>query len=96
MSSEMSNADLIAITEAIGELDREDYQMGPAWSVAHKLAMAHEGEAMFDRLHALLHRIEGDTSNAAYWYRQAGVEPAEGGLGDEARALLEELKEGTG
>ncbi|WP_193969194.1 hypothetical protein [Nodosilinea sp. LEGE 07088] len=24
-------------------------------------------------IHAYLHRVEGDNSNALYWYRQAGV-----------------------
>ena len=88
-----SNADLIAITEAIDALDKEDYAMGPAWNVAHKLAMEHEGEAAFDRLHAMLHRIEADFSNARYWYKQAGMEEFEGSLRDEAEALLEALKE---
>ena len=27
-------------------------------------------------VHAYLHRIEGDLSNARYWYRQAGRAPA--------------------
>ena len=89
----MSNADLIAITEAIDALDREDYAMGPAWNVAHKLAMEHEGEAEFDRLHALLHRIEGDFDNARYWYKRAGVDEFEGSARNEAKALLEDLKE---
>ncbi|MCG6858715.1 MAG: hypothetical protein LJE67_11695 [Salaquimonas sp.] len=88
----MSNADLIAITEAIDALDKEDYQMGSAWNVAHELAQAHEGEAIFDRLHALLHRIERDYDNARYWYRRAGVGEFEGGLREEAKALLQELK----
>jgi hypothetical protein len=27
------------------------------------------------RIHAHLHRVEGDLSNARYWYGQAGAEP---------------------
>lgn len=42
------------------------------WSRAHDIAQDHEGEPLFDWLHALLHRQEGDASNAAYWYRRAG------------------------
>ena len=88
----MSNADLIALTEAIDALDKDDYAMGPSWKVAHKIAMEHEGEAVYDRLHALLHRIEGDSGNAEYWYRKAGSEPFEGGFQAEAKALLAALE----
>jgi hypothetical protein len=28
------------------------------------------------RVHAYLHRKEGDQSNAAYWYRRCGVAPS--------------------
>ena len=62
--------------------------MGAAWKRAHELAQSHEGEAIFDRLHALCHRIEGDSGNAAYWYRRAGIQPFEGSVGEEARSLL--------
>lgn len=89
----MNQADLIAITEAIDALDKERYAMGPAWNVAHELVVGHEGEAFFDRLHALLHRIEGDHSNASYWYGQAGVDEFDGDARAEAKALLKELEE---
>lgn len=42
------------------------------WDEAHAIAQAHEGEPLFDWLHAALHKIEGDTGNARYWYRRAG------------------------
>ena len=42
------------------------------WSNAHDIVQEHEGEPLYDWLHALLHRQEGDASNAAYWYRRAG------------------------
>jgi len=42
--------------------------------------------------HAYLHRVEGDQSNAAGWYRRAGKEPSTAPLKEEwqeiARALL--------
>lgn len=43
------------------------------WEAAHEVAQDHEGEKDFDRLHAWLHRVEGDEWNAGYWYRRAGT-----------------------
>ena len=34
-------------------------------------------------VHAHLHRVEGDESNAAYWYRRAGKPVAKTSLDDE-------------
>jgi hypothetical protein len=31
-----------------------------------------EGDAAYDLVHALVHWIEGDESNASYWYRRVG------------------------
>ena len=41
------------------------------WDAAHRLV---QDEATADAawVHAYLHRVEGDLSNAGYWYRQAG------------------------
>lgn len=41
------------------------------WHKAHELAQDVE-TANGAWVHANLHRKEGDTSNASYWYRQAG------------------------
>jgi hypothetical protein len=41
------------------------------WSAAHELAQAVDTR-QGAWVHAYLHRKEGDTSNAAYWYRRAG------------------------
>lgn len=40
------------------------------WEAAHEIAQKHEGVLDYDRIHALLHRIEGDEFNAQYWYRR--------------------------
>jgi hypothetical protein len=62
------------------------------WEGAHELAQAEPGPAG-DWVHAYLHRKEGDTSNARYWYRRAGKTTPSSSLPDEwdaiARALLE-------
>ncbi len=41
------------------------------WDQAHKLAQDQD-DAAGAWVHAHLHRVEGDLSNAAYWYRRAG------------------------
>ena len=38
---------------------------------AHKIVQD-ESDANSAWVHAYLHRVEGDLSNAGYWYRQAG------------------------
>ncbi len=42
------------------------------WEAAHDVAQSKEGTLDFDRLHAYLHRKEGDEWNAGYWYRRCG------------------------
>ncbi len=41
------------------------------WDGAHKIAQD-EGSPTGAWLHGVIHIIEGDESNARYWYRQAG------------------------
>jgi hypothetical protein len=41
------------------------------WESAHNIAQSQEGVKSYDRLHAYLHRKEGDNWNANYWYRRA-------------------------
>lgn len=41
------------------------------WHRAHDLA-DHIGGRKADRIHAYLHRKEGDLGNARYWYRRIG------------------------
>jgi hypothetical protein len=40
------------------------------------------------RIHAYLHRKEGDQWNAEYWYRRAGVAVYQGTLEEEWKSLL--------
>ena len=44
------------------------------WDTAHKLAQELRDETGA-WVHAYLHRVEGDLSNAGYWYRRAGKPP---------------------
>ncbi|MBS1946764.1 MAG: hypothetical protein JST47_03265 [Bacteroidetes bacterium] len=41
------------------------------WKDAHELVNGLEGAKAY-WVHAYLHRKEGDSSNASYWYRRAG------------------------
>jgi hypothetical protein len=45
------------------------------WTSAHESAQQDEG-ASGAWVHAYLHRKEGDSSNAAYWYHRAGKSAA--------------------
>jgi hypothetical protein len=46
------------------------------WTRAHESAQQDEGPAGA-WVHAYLHRKEGDTSNAEYWYSRAGRKPTQ-------------------
>ena len=41
------------------------------WDAAHQLVQQYEDDAMAAWIHAVLHKIEGDSGNAQYWYRRA-------------------------
>lgn len=77
------------IKEALIALKSDGLKPGAAWQRAHELAQQHEGEALYDRLHALLHRIEGDDANAGYWYRRAGDPVFTGDVAEEIDLLIE-------
>ncbi|RTL67505.1 MAG: hypothetical protein EKK41_17045 [Hyphomicrobiales bacterium] len=42
------------------------------WEDAHKIVQRHEEDPIACWIHAALHKIEGDETNARYWYRLAG------------------------
>lgn len=60
------------------------------WDKAHECAQARDDQDGM-RVHAYLHRKEGDVSNAGYWYRRAGVTPFIGDLSDEWETLVRSL-----
>jgi len=62
------------------------------WERAHESAQQDEGAAG-SWVHAYLHRKEGDTSNAGYWYRRAGKKPFSGSFEEEWMEILEALLE---
>lgn len=44
-----------------------------SWERAHEIAQSNEGNKDYDRIHAYLHRVEGDKFNAGWWYRNIGI-----------------------
>jgi len=62
------------------------------WNRAHEYAQQDEGPAGA-WVHAYLHRKEGDTSNAAYWYGRAGKSPSRASFGEEWAEIVEALVE---
>lgn len=60
------------------------------WNGAHAIAQDVDDDDGA-RVHAYLHRKEGDLSNAGYWYRRARQKPFEGSLDNEWEALARHL-----
>jgi hypothetical protein len=60
------------------------------WDAAHQVAQDVE-TSHGSWVHAYLHRKEGDLSNAAYWYRQAGRPVARADLDREWEEIAGEL-----
>lgn len=68
---------------AIELLKADKFDTGEGWQQSHQICQAHEGSPQFDWVHALVHRIEGDDANAAYWYRRAGKDRHPGSIAEE-------------
>lgn len=61
------------------------------WGAAHKLVQDDDAsDAAW--VHAYLHRVEGDLSNAAYWYRRAGQPVAQDSLDAEWGRIVAALQ----
>ncbi len=61
------------------------------WTTAHEIVQDIDSQTAA-RVHAYLHRKEGDESNARYWYGAAGKPfPGKQSLQEEWRSLVEEL-----
>jgi hypothetical protein len=65
------------------------------WTQAHESAQQDEGPAG-SWVHAYLHRKEGDTLNAHYWYRRADKAPARLSLDEEWLEIAQALLRDTG
>jgi len=61
------------------------------WNRAHDCVQQHEGQPDCDRVHAHLHRQEGDLSNASWWYQRVGRPVPAVPLQDEWNLLAAEM-----
>lgn len=92
--------DLEAFRSSLSE-DAPPAELGPAlqalwwdaagnWDKAHECAQAKDDEPGM-RVHAYLHRKEGDLDNARYWYRRVAWPEAKTSLDEEWTALARDL-----
>lgn len=60
------------------------------WHNAHRIA---QNELTRDgsRVHAYLHRVEGDLGNASYWYSNAGMVKPDVSLEEEWKQIAKDL-----
>lgn len=62
------------------------------WQAAHEIVQRDEGSKLPCWAHGIVHLMEGDISNARYWYREAKRPfPRERSAESEIRALKREL-----
>jgi len=59
------------------------------WQAAHGIVQEHDTDALAAWIHAVVHRMEGDSANARYWYRRCGRELREN---VSTRAELQEIR----
>ena len=63
------------------------------WQGAHAIVQEDEDSRLFCWAHGIVHLMEGDLSNARYWYRKAGRPPFSDApaVAGEIRALKAEI-----
>lgn len=57
------------------------------WDGAHRM-IQHYHDPLSCQIHGLLHRIEGDEGNAAYWYQRGGMSTPANSIEQEIERLL--------
>ena len=72
---------MVDLNKAIEHLERGE------WQAAHEIVQA-DSSALASWAHAIVHLLEGDEANAAYWYKRAGrTMPDKSGLEEDIQAL---------
>lgn len=77
---------------ALDALRAGNLRPGEEMDRAHEICQMHEGTPLYDWIHALVHRIEGDDANAGYWYRRAGRTRHPGSVEDEWQVIHAAVK----
>lgn len=90
-STDTPPANLSKPLQALWWLKKGGLKLGPEWERAHEIGQSAEGQKAYDWVHALVHWIEGDMSNAEYWYRRAGEQRVGPTLADEWDHLVENI-----
>lgn len=63
------------------------------WDAAHKIVQQDEDAPLACWAHGIVHLMEGDESNARYWYREAKREfPRQPSIPEEIAALAQTLE----
>ena len=68
-----------------------DLSKAGKWNEAHRLIQRHS-DRLSCLIHAYLHRLEGDLSNARYWYRRAEESMPDHTLEEELSRLYQAVK----
>jgi hypothetical protein len=67
------------------------------WKAAHRIVQRDEDSPLSCWAHGIVHLMEGDTSNARYWYREAKREfPRHPSIADEIASLSDLLLRSRG
>jgi Tfp pilus assembly protein PilF len=83
----MTRASTEDLCSALEHLERGD------WRAAHEIVQRDEDDALACWAHGIVHLMEGDASNARYWYRRAGrAFPAPADVSTELKALRAALR----
>ena len=83
----------VLILESLDLLKAGAFRPGIEMDKAHQFCQQHEGEPLFDWVHALVHRIEGDDANAGYWYRRGSKTQHSGSIEEEWKIIRREVEE---
>jgi len=60
------------------------------WDAAHRLVQDYY-DPLSCHIHGYLHRIEGDSANAHYWYRRTGLDMPDNSLEQELNRLFAQV-----
>ncbi len=65
-----------------------DLALAGQWDAAHEIVQEYD-DASAAWIHAVLHKMEGDSGNSGYWYRRAG---RKANMSTDSKQELEEIR----